>query len=88
MVESWEEFEANMQSGIWFATKEDAMGNVPKAEIKKTRTSRGKKDVPIVTLDLKEDAPAENDFIGEELIHCPPEEAAFEVTDDFLPKGK
>ena len=24
LAESWEEFEANMQSGLWFATKEDA----------------------------------------------------------------
>ncbi len=24
LAESWEEFEANMQSGVWFASKEDA----------------------------------------------------------------
>lgn len=80
LVESWEEFEANMQSGVWFATPEDAKASVeveekPKA---KPRPSRAKKI---------EVAPAEDDLIEEELIDSPPEDAAFEVTDDFLPKG-
>lgn len=32
LVESWEEFEANMQSGIWFATIEDANAHNPIVE--------------------------------------------------------
>lgn len=90
LVESWDEFEANMQSGVWFATKEDAEASVVLDEEKpkaKPRPSRAKKEVPVITLELKEDAPVEDDFIEEELIPCPPEDAAFEVTDDFLPKG-
>jgi len=86
LVESWEEFEANMQSGLWFATPEDAKGAVEVAK-PKPRPSRAKKPVPVTTLELKEDAPVEDDFIEEELIPCPPEDVAFEVTDDFLPKG-
>lgn len=84
LVESWEEFEANMQSGVWFATLEDAKASIAKVEEEKPkaapkpRPSRAKK---------VEVAPEEDDFIEEELIPCPPEDAAFEVTDDFLPKG-
>lgn len=44
LVESWEEFEANMQSGVWFATPEDAKASldVPKPKAK-PRASRNKK---------------------------------------------
>lgn len=78
LAESWEEFEANMQSGVWFATPEDAKGSVaekPK-DAPKPRPSRAKKVVEV--------APADEDLEDEE---APPEDAAFEVTDDFLPKG-
>lgn len=82
LVESWEEFEANMQTGLWFATPEETQGSVEvpdeKPKAAKPRPSRAKK-VQV--------APAEDDLIEEELINTPPEDAAFEVTDDFLPKG-
>lgn len=32
LVESWEAFEAAMESGLWFATREDAMDSVPPVE--------------------------------------------------------
>jgi hypothetical protein len=86
LVESWDEFEANMQSGVWFATPEDAKASIEKPK-PRSRAPRAKKEVPVITLELKEDAPEEDDFIEEELIDCPPEDAAFEVKDDFLPKG-
>ncbi len=86
LVESWAEFEANMQSGVWFATAQDAKNSIAKVEEEKPkakpRQSRARKTVPVMTLELKEDAPEE-----EELEDVPPEDAAFEVTDDFLPKA-
>ncbi len=83
LVESWDEFEANMQSGVWFATAEDAKASLSVEAAKpKPRPSRAKKPVPVMTLELKEDAPQEDELEDEA-----PEDAAFEVTDDFLPKG-
>ncbi len=79
LVESWEEFEANMQSGVWFATPEEAQGAVEVAK-PKPRPSRAKKPASV---EIKEDALADDELQEEE----PPEDAAFEVTDDFLPKG-
>lgn len=74
LVESWDEFEATMQSGVWFATKEDAIASVPQElEKPKARSARSKKDTSFVTLEPKEDAIIEDD------------DMAFEVKDDFLP---
>jgi len=33
LVESWDEFESSMQSGIWFATVEDALKTISKPEV-------------------------------------------------------
>ena len=44
LVESWEEFEANMQSGLWFATSQDVKESLI-AEKPKTRTRRPKKEI-------------------------------------------
>lgn len=82
LVESWGEFEANMESGVWFATKEDAASSVaapvekPKA---KPRPSRAK-----VAVEPAEEAPEEDEDLDPI-----PEDAAFEVTadDGFLPKA-
>ena len=83
LVESWDEFEANMQSGVWFATPEDAKASLEVVKPKAKRASRAKK-VEFNKPEIKEE---DDDFIEEELIDCPPEDAAFEVKDDFLPKG-
>jgi hypothetical protein len=84
LVESWDAFESHMESGLWFATKKDAKESVTSAQVfgekpkAKPRTSRAKK---------VEEVAIEEDVIEEELIGVPPENAAFEVKDDFLPKG-
>ncbi len=68
LVESWDEFEASMQSGLWFATREEiAEPSKPKPR------ARVRKPVPFP--EIKEDAPVDE------------ESMAFEVKDDFLPKG-
>lgn len=84
LVESWAAFEANMQSGVWFATPEDAKASIALSEkaAAKPRASRSKK-VEIVKEVVLE--PTAED--GDDLDNPPPEDLAFEVTDDFLPKG-
>ncbi len=49
LVESWDEYERFMETGLWFALKEDAMTRI--AVEKKKRTCR----VPVMTLELKEE---------------------------------
>jgi hypothetical protein len=82
LVESWADFESKMESGLWFATKEDAAASVavidkPKP---KTRQPKAKKiDVPVEFEDAVDE---------DEEIDSVSEDAAFEVTgDDFLPKA-
>lgn len=71
LVESWDEFEGSMQSGLWFASAREAQ-----AIQKPKPRARLKKEEKVITLELREDAP---EVIEDEL--------AFEVTDDFLPKA-
>ena len=74
LVDSWDEFEACMQSGLWFATQKDAQSRIEVAKVNdkpKTKPSRAKK-VEFVEPEIKDEAP---------------DDLAFEVTDDFLPKG-
>lgn len=78
LVESWGEFEANMQSGVWFATPEDAKESLEVVKPKK-RASRNKK------VEFKPEAQEEPDDDAEE--DASAEDLGFEVTDDFLPKG-
>ena len=69
LVESWDDYEKHMESGLWFSTKEDATTRVPVAKPKRVR-----KPVPVMTLELKEepfveDVPAEvkdDDFLPKE----------------------
>lgn len=86
LVESWDEFEANMQSGVWFATAEDAKASISLAIEEKPkprqRASRAKK-VEFNAPAFLDDAPNDEDEPEEAI----PDDAAFEVTDDFLPKG-
>lgn len=73
LVESWEEFEANMQIGLWFATAEDACATkeVVKAVRKPARKPKQKVEVQV------------DDDVEDVL---PDDGSVFEVTDDFLPK--
>lgn len=59
LVESWEEYEKHMESGVWFSMKEDAMARIPVEKPKRVR-----KAVPVITLELKEE-PVVNDVTSE-----------------------
>lgn len=87
LAESWEEFEANMESGLWFASIEDAEKSKPPAndpvEDDKPLAAKAKpkskpkpkpkaKPEPIVSEDAEDVLPDDG--------------TVFEVTDDFLPK--
>lgn len=74
LVESWEEFEANMQTGIWFATAKDAIVEDVKPA-RKTRTKQKPKAQPEPVEEVED--------------VLPDDDSVFEVTDDFLPhEGK
>lgn len=79
LVESWDEFEDAMASGIWFSTPHDAKDSLNKKGKKpKAKTI---KDTEKVAVETKKEA-------SNEVYDEPPDEAAFEVTTDdgFLPK--
>lgn len=71
LVESWDEYERHMESGLWFAQKEDAVKRVPVEKPKRVRKA----------VDSKVLVEEEEPLIEEELIPSEPE-----VVDDFLPK--
>jgi hypothetical protein len=84
LVESWDEYEKHMESGLWFATREHA--DLSKVTPASEKPKRVRKPVSVTTLDLKEEPPLiEEDFIDEPQ---PVADLAFEVKpeDDFLPK--
>jgi hypothetical protein len=86
LIESWDAFEAAMQSGIWFASLEDAkeikdIGNniedvKNKAKLKQKSKSKPKSQAK--PLSVEEDNDAEDVLLDDETV--------FEMTDDFLPK--
>ena len=84
LIESWDEFEKHMETGLWFANRKDAEKPVePKVEEEKPKRVRNK-PVATTTLELKEEP-----LIEEELIPVGKEDLVFEVKDDgFLPKEK
>ena len=59
LVESWDEYERHMESGLWFSTQEDAKSRIP---VKPKRVRN--KPVPVATEELNDDEP----LIEEELI--------------------
>lgn len=82
LVESWDEFEANMQSGIWFASKEDAKKSVivdneledQETIVPKAKKSKSKnKPKPVKAKEIEEDADVSSDSLVD---------AVFEVTDE------
>lgn len=75
LAESWDDYEAQMASGLWFPTAEEAEASV--AEVK----PKPKKARP--ALKPKEDEVLEV-LPDEEVL--PDDDSVFEVTDDFLPK--
>lgn len=53
LVESWDEYEQHMESGLWFSTQEDAKRRVPVEKPKRVRN----KPVPVATEELNNDEP-------------------------------
>lgn len=87
LAESWEEFEANMQSGVWFATKEDAEAskapvNDPEQEDEPMAAKAKPKPRPKPKPKAKP-APQVVEEDAEDVL--PDDGSVFEVTDDFLP---
>ncbi len=85
LVESWDSYEKHMETGLWFATKEDAELSKISSEPEKPK-ARSRKPVSVKTLELKEEQPIEDDLVDrDEPVGA--QDLAFEVTnDDFLPK--
>ena len=74
LVESWDEFERCMESGLWFSTKEDATTRIEVEKPKRVRKAAPK------SAEAKEEP-----IIEEEIIPVAPE--TVDVKDDgFLPK--
>jgi hypothetical protein len=80
LIESWDEFEAHMESGVWFATLEqanevkagvEAAPHEPKAKSKSKPKSKSKtKSEPVLEVNDSEDV-------------LPDDGSVFEVTDEF-----
>ena len=95
LVESWDEYERHMETGVWFATVEDAKSSVKPKRVRK----EVKKDEPI-ELAVSADVPMveviescvevvdDEPLIEEEMIPVEPEVVDVKKNDDFLPKGK
>lgn len=85
LVDSWDEYQKAMASGLWFSTKEDATARIPVPKPRKTGRKAKEKDFEQAMDELKESK--ESDDIE-------PEDLAFDVvsekfdvlSDDFLPK--
>ena len=76
VVDSWDEYEKAMESGLWYSTIEDAKSRVPVEKPKRAKKSRATEFEQAMD-ELKE---------SEESDDKEPEDMAFEVKkDDFLP---
>lgn len=90
LVESWDDYEACMQSGLWFATVEDAKESVAPvldaeesegdATPKPKRKPRPKPKAKPVKVEEAEEVEQEAEIDPAEL-----DDMVFEVKDDFLP---
>ena len=67
LVESWDDFEHCMESGLWFATKEDASSRVP---VEKPKRSSPKKPVEekaeaeeVKSMNLEDHVVKDDDFL-------------------------
>ncbi len=83
LVESWDEFEANMQSGIWFATVEDAEASKAIVEeVEPVEVVKKPRKKPVPKAKSVEVEPVDE---LEEVL--PADGSVIEVKDDFLPTG-
>ena len=77
LVESWDAYEQHMETGLWFATKEDATASVVIIEPPKPKRERKSPTIKVGEPNSEEDA----------LKNVPDDSLGHEVQqDDFLPK--
>lgn len=85
LVESWDAFESAMQSGLWFATREDATDSkaIPEPEENeadaKPKSKPKPKPKPKAKVEPVEEADEADDFL-------PDDGSVFEVTDETQSK--
>lgn len=60
LVESWDEYERNMESGLWFSLKKDALARVPVEKIKRPRKEELINDAPVGCIKDDDFLPKEN----------------------------
>lgn len=75
LVESWEAFEASMQSGLWFATRKDAKESMEQAKAKPKPKPRPKPNKPkaVKVEEVEQDDDLDLDGLDDQV---------FEVTDE------
>ena len=88
LVESWDEFEKHMQTGLWFAQKDEACEGAISKESPKRVRKPVKASEPLVPKEELQEPVLDEPLIEEELIPVEREDLAFEVKDDFLPKAR
>lgn len=81
LVESWDEYTQCMETGVWFATKQEALDAIKKAEPEKPKRTRKAKQEAVV-----EDSPEETIEETMKQIAQEAEEKPQVIEDDFLPK--
>jgi hypothetical protein len=87
LVESWDSYEKHMESGVWFATRDDAQASIAEPE----KPKRVRKPAVVKPIEVKDEPVG---VLGEIDVEIdsepePAQDLAFEVTnDDFLPKTK
>lgn len=88
LVESWDEFEASMQSGLWFATIEDAVEvkAVEVAAVEELPKAKPKAKSRVRPRPLAKNEPVVEDEDSEDIL--PDDGSVFEVEEDFLPNEK
>lgn len=82
LVESWDEFESMMQSGLWFASLEDAQSIKRVEENLKPKSKAKSKVKAAIKPQVVEEVEDQEDVLLDDGL-------VYEVTDDFLPnEGK
>ncbi len=82
LVESWDEYEKHMETGIWFATRKDA---TPQGAAKEEKPKRTKKTVDVTKgepINLVEPSP------HVEILESSIDVLDEDKDDDFLPKAR
>lgn len=92
LVESWDEFEEHMQTGLWFATRQDSIEEFVVDEKPKRVRKPFKPDEPISLIEKSEKVKileSSMELVDEDRVPSEDKDLVFEVNDDgFLPKEK